>query len=1090
MPGSSDAADERPALVGRDDEREQIVRALEQAGQVGRGTLLLVTGEAGSGKSALAEAAAARSPVPVLWGRPWADEHAPPYHPWAQALRPLVEDGGPAAERVVLLQPGALEDGCDPGALRPLDGAARFQLFEAVRALLAERTRDEPLLLVLEDLHGADAPSLALLRYLAQELRGLRLVVLGTYRPREARDVAEADRLLADIAREGRSLPLRGLDPPDVAALLGEDPGDGSLARRLVAATGGNARFVAAMVEALRDRAPDRAASGPLASPLSGPLPLPDGLRTAVRQRLEPLGRPAVELLGAAAILGVSVEVGRLRALLDWDREPLLTALGACLDAGVIAEEAEHAGRYRFRHEVVQRTLLADLPAARRAALHLRAAEIIEQQHARDLDPHLDDLARHYRAGVPDELGRAREIVALAGQRAEEVLDWPRAARRWHDAVELAERAGAPQDERCDLLLRTGETLLRSGDQAAARGTYLEAARAARGLADWQRLARAALGVGGLELTPPAGIVDSMLVALLREALERLPDDAAALRGEVLARLALERRYIDPPHVGEALTREAVGHAERSGDLPALGRVLNSRQHVLATTSDPTESLANATQILEIARAANDPDLALQARTWRVLAFLALGDGAAVDRELAVHARLADSGGQPAQRWHTRLLRAQQALLEGRFIDAERLGDEALAEAGRDTTGLGPSAAVTNAAMLHHAHRFHLRRAQGRMEEVVAETEAMYRSYTSLPVWRCAMALLRLEQGRREEAAEELGRLAAAGFAAIPVDVNWLLAMTLLAEVASGLGDPAHARQLATLLEPHADRLVVVGPGAACLGTVTFHLGALEAAAGDHERAIGYLERALVVHERLNARPLAMRTRLALARSLGALGADPGRSADLLQEAHETALGLGLDAVAEETAAALAHGPPRTDRQVPTASTSKPDAARMSRAGNRWTLAFGGTVVQLRDSKGLRYLARLLSEPGADVPAALLEQEQRPEGPAGLEAARQRFDELRDDLAEAQQHGDRERVALTRERMAALAAALTADADRAEQARVNVTRALRTALRNVSAAHPDLGEHLQHALRTGAACSYRPDPLAPISWTVEPGDSA
>jgi tetratricopeptide (TPR) repeat protein len=459
-----------------------------------------------------------------------------------------------------------------------------------------------------------------------------------------------------------------------------------------------------------------------------------------------------------------------------------------------------------------------------------------------------------------------------------------------------------------------------------------------------------------------------------------------------------------------------------------------------------------------------------------------------VDREIAVHARLAEANAQPFHQWNALIFTGMRALLEGRFDDAERHAEAALEIGARQdaaSTPTSPTSMGPNARMMYGVQLFNMRREQGRLLELGDAISDFARTYPNLPVWRCATALLHVQQGRTREAHDELTQLSASGFDVLPRDGNWLIAVTILAEVAAALGDVGRARTLRETLAPYADRVVVVAQGASCRGSVAYYLGLLAATCADHEDAVAHLRMALAAHDALGARPYATRTRLALAASLRALGQFPAEVEQLLRDALAVAVEVGLgDAVhAAEQALTDTRALPRAE-PAREPEGSRP-TAQLIRSDDRWTVTFDGRVSHLRDAKGLHYLAALLTEPGVDHPAALLERSAT-DGGALRAAGRARYDSLRQELLEAQEAGDDNRSATVREQMAALAEELTGggSSGRAEQARVNVTRALRAALGKVAAADPALSEHLGHSVRTGASCSYRPDPRAPIRWRV------
>jgi hypothetical protein len=343
--------------------------------------------------------------------------------------------------------------------------------------------------------------------------------------------------------------------------------------------------------------------------------------------------------------------------------------------------------------------------------------------------------------------------------------------------------------------------------------------------------------------------------------------------------------------------------------------------------------------------------------------------------------------------------------------------------------------------------------------------------------------------------------------------------MWLLARAVSELGDAPRARLLYPLLAPYADRNAV-SPEAAVLGPVSLALGTLAAAAGEPEAALAHVADARRAAARLGARPALARAALLEARLRAE--EDPAAAMALASEAAARAEELGLDGVRDRAQALLAE----LEGAAPTAPAprfARPGrAAVLRREGDVWAMGLESSLFRLRDAKGLVHLAQLLSRPGEELHALDLvaHAEGAPSaavvggaGELGVRAGgqadvgptldaeakrsyRDRANELRDELEEAESFNDPERAARAREELAWIADQLTGAVglggrDRrtgsdAERARVNVTRAIRAALRRVEERDADLGRHLQTTVRTGTFCSYEPDPGEPVAWTVQP----
>ncbi|HET6749569.1 MAG TPA: AAA family ATPase, partial [Actinomycetes bacterium] len=270
-----------PGLVGRDRPLAEL-QALVEAALASRGGIVALTGEAGIGKTTLATAAADHAEqegATVVWGACW--EGAPPFWPWLEALAALGVDAG-------------LQDAGRPAPpAAPSSPAARFERFHAVSSVLLQATGSQPLVVVLDDLHWADPASVELAAFHARRARRSPQLLVVTYRDVE---VAPGDPLAGPIARleaEGRTLPLGGLDAPQVARVLasvtgGEpDPELGASVRRR---TGGNPFLVQQVARLL------------VAHP--GASEVPHGVRDPILRRLAALGDPCLRLLEAASVLG------------------------------------------------------------------------------------------------------------------------------------------------------------------------------------------------------------------------------------------------------------------------------------------------------------------------------------------------------------------------------------------------------------------------------------------------------------------------------------------------------------------------------------------------------------------------------------------------------------------------------------------------------------------------------------------------------------------------------------------------------------------------------------------------------------------
>ncbi|HYZ99812.1 MAG TPA: AAA family ATPase, partial [Acidimicrobiales bacterium] len=369
--GPSAGPDPSP-FVGREGELAQLGAAWDRAA-AGARHLVVVTGEAGIGKTRLVTEAARRvsgEGALVLFGR--CDEEAiVPYQPIVEALDGLVS-AIPADELAMLDDEARAELAA---VLPSLDAPRRMTrpagpagLFEAVTTLVASVARERPVLLVLDDLQWADRDTLLLVRHLLRRAGEAPVLVVAISRDHDVASGHVLGDVVHALERDGwvRRLPLRGLGEPDVRTLLHRAevaPGDeAALARRLVTETAGNPFLVTELLRGPSVRDPDR--------------PIPPSVHELVAHRLARLDAPTVELLRAGAVAGTRFELDLVAACAGLDEGTMLDALDAALDSGLVAEESPE--RYRFPHDIVRRTLAAQLSGARRRALQARLADVIE----------------------------------------------------------------------------------------------------------------------------------------------------------------------------------------------------------------------------------------------------------------------------------------------------------------------------------------------------------------------------------------------------------------------------------------------------------------------------------------------------------------------------------------------------------------------------------------------------------------------------------------------------------------------------------------------------------------------------------------
>jgi tetratricopeptide (TPR) repeat protein len=327
--------------------------------------------------------------------------------------------------------------------------------------------------------------------------------------------------------------------------------------------------------------------------------------------------------------------------------------------------------------------------------------------------------------------------------------------------------------------------------------------------------------------------------------------------------------------------------------------------------------------------------------------------------------------------------------------------------------------------------------------------------------------------------------LAADGFGTIARAGYWMPAIASLAEACAALGDARRAEELYALLLPYAGRTVVVNRGDACDGAVDRHLGLLATTMERFAEAERHFEQAIALNARLGARLLVAHTERDLTEMLRRRGTDDRRARGLLDRAIRTYRTLELPHHAERAAARMTAAP-RVVRNV------------FRCEGDVWTIGFDEHALRLKDTKGLRYLARLIGDPGQEyhvidlAGAADVRQAEVTPAPdqQARTAYRRRLEDVREQLEEAERFNDVARATALRDEMSAIAIELAGAyglrgaraRGGAERIRKAVTKCIRDQIAKIGTAHAVLGRHLANAVRTGTFCAYVPE--KPVDWEL------
>ncbi len=961
-------------FVGREHEMDLLRAGLEST-LSGRGRLILLVGEPGIGKTRTAEELVTYARLrrtQVLWGRCYEGDGAPAYWPWVQLIRSYVHEREPAA----LLS----EMGSGAGAIAqmvsevrerlpaltappPLDPEqARFRLFDGVSTFLKNAANNQPLVLVLDDLHWADKPSLLLLQFLARELRAARLLVMGTYRDVELGRQHPLTQTLGELSREqlAERVVLRGLTARDVSRFIeitaGLRPPE-ALVAAVYKETEGNPFFVNEVVRLL-------VADGRLQHPeavKSWSVGIPQSVREVVGRRLDRLSERCNQILSIGSIIGREFGLDVLQRVSGLGTDPLLDALDEAVAARVVSEVPRVTGHYAFAHALIRETLYEELSATRRIRLHRQIGEALEALYGSNPEPHLAELAYHFfeAAQGGGDADRAIAYAVRAGDRAAGMMAHEEAARQYDLGLQALDLRQPPAEpERCELLLKLSETLWRTGEYGRAKEVALQAADLARRVGTAEQLGRAALAYGGGPLVAFAAVIrDETLVTLLEEAGATLDESHDALRGRLLSRLAEEVTFSDPLERRVALCTEAIGLARRVGEPAVIRAVLRNTHWATWVPETVAERLDAAREMIQLGQQLADPAASIEAHAFRFWDLLEVGRVADAEHDFAELTRLSEDVQQPYFRWVVGMCRVQRAFARGRLSEIETLGREAL--------DLGQEGQNQNAAIAFGVQMIVARREQGRTQEQEPIVLSAIQLYPAIAAGlQSALAVAYCDDGRQADARAIVDRLASRAFTGIPRHVGWLLSIAYLSEACACLGDAERAQILYGLLLPFADQNVTIGPVVA-LGAATRYLGLLAATLQRTDDAVRHFEDALAMNAAMGTRQALARTQLDYATLLWRRGqpGDRSRALELANRALETAQELGMKLVVEKALALKlqAQGVDSTD--LKTSIDAVTAAVQRERPDLREHAAPDGTVtLMFSDMEGFTAMTERLGD--------------------------------------------------------------------------------------------------------------------------------
>jgi DNA-binding SARP family transcriptional activator len=814
--------------VGRDAELSQVARSAAEAA-AGRMRIALVSGEAGAGKTALTHQVWARLP-----GQGWTaaagrcPEHdgAPAGWPWSELIRQLASTTPPADPEPLaplLAGTGPAEDDV---------AAARFRMHRAIAGYLGVVSRSAPLLLVLDDLHHADAETLAILADITTDLAASTILMLVTYRETEAGEPL-TDCLAALARHQPARIRLGGLTAAAAAELFRttcQRPVDDETVHAITGRTEGNPFFIREIARLLDSE-------GALAATTE----VPAGVRDVLQRRIARLPATAQTILRQAAVIGRETDIDTLAEVSGAQEPVVLDAIEAGLLTGLLAEPG--TGRIRFTHALVRDTLYEGLSRLRRSRLHARAAQAIERHSPAEVAA----LAHHHVAAGTDP-GKAAHYSRLAAEQAEQRFAFHEAARMWEQAISCLDKTGdAPVRERLELVLSLVRALTHTGQWIRARAYRRDAVRSALPLQDPSLLARVitAFDVATLWTSQEYGLVDDELVETVERTLEQLPPGDQPPRCRLLTTLAFELDGAESER-GYQVSAQAAEMARRIGDPATLTMALNARYFQTFRHGGLDERQRLGAELL----AMRGKPVTAEALAHLMLMQAHCGGAslAAADLHAAEAAHIADRYDLPTIATRVGFYRALRTALSGDFSAAT----ERYRQAAGQMNKLGM---WQHGAGLCVLGLFCVRAQAGRLADSVADLEQLYNYAPWSGFAAEGYALTLAASGRTTEA-----RAVAAQPRPIRRDAFWLFMTGVRGLLAVAIDDRQRADSAYRALLPYAGRplgadtaVMTLWPGAQILGDLARYLGLPSATA--------HFQHALTIAEQAKVQPWAQAAR-------------------------------------------------------------------------------------------------------------------------------------------------------------------------------------------------------------------------------------